>query len=163
MIFKLENVIYDLEFEKLNIIKGEYKPARKYCQITKEFFKYYNSIYSSTVWKDKPLLRLPLNNIEKMVLCQNLKTKKKNLSNINVIVQIFLIFNESKFCLYFILKDFEYDTKYEITKQINENSVDYLIELGLESQEEALSLIKIIYFVRKVINKELLTKNDENL
>ncbi len=51
-------------------------------------------------------------------------------------------------------KDFKYDTKYEITKQINELKTDFLIEIGLESKEKALTLVKIIYFVRKVLNKK---------
>lgn len=85
-----------MEFEKLNIIKGEYKPSFKYGQISKCYFKYFNSQYSSSVWKDRPLMRLPLSNIEKIIICENLKYKKKNLEKINVVVQIFILFNKSK-------------------------------------------------------------------
>lgn len=41
-------------------------------------------------------MRLPLNNIEKIVICENLKYKKRNLEKINVVVQIYLLFNNSK-------------------------------------------------------------------
>ena len=70
-------------------------------------------------------------------------------------------------CLFvylFILNlDFVYDSKYEITKQIKNNETDYMIEIGLENKEKALTLVKIIYFVRKVLNKKYLNEQDENL
>jgi len=86
-----------LTFEKLNIVKGEYKPSSKYAQITKGYFKYFNSIYSSSVWKDRPLMKLPLNNVEKIVICENLKNKKKNFGNINTVVQFYIVFDKSIF------------------------------------------------------------------
>ncbi len=58
--------------------------------------------------------------------------------------------------------DFKYDTKYEITKQTTESNTDFLIEIGLESKEKALTLVKIIYFVRKVLNRRYLPKAEEN-
>lgn len=125
------------------------------------YFKYFNSQYSSSVWKDRPLMRLPLTNIEKIVICENLKQKKKNLEKINIVIQIYLLFNESKLLIQNL--EFKYDSKYEITKQTIKDKTAYLIELGLETKEKALTLVKIIYFVRKILNKKYLLNSEDNI
>jgi hypothetical protein len=71
----------------------------KYCQITKNSFKYFSSIYSSSVWLDKPLMRLPIQNIERISFGLNgnitKNQKNTNANNVRFILQIFISFNDS--------------------------------------------------------------------
>ncbi len=78
-VINLDAVIYDLEVFKMTIFNGDNRYAQKYCQITKKEFKYFSSIYSSTVWQDRPLLRLPIIDIEKARLKYNQHHKIKGL------------------------------------------------------------------------------------
>lgn len=80
---------------KITFFKDDYKVYLKYCQITKKCFKYFKSIYSSTVYLDKPLMRVPISNIEKVVIGNNKIQKLKNF-NIKVIIQVYIRFDESK-------------------------------------------------------------------
>jgi hypothetical protein len=63
----------------MNNFNGEYRYAQKYCQITKKEFKYFSSIYSSTVWQDRPLLRIPIIDIENARLKYNQHHRIKGL------------------------------------------------------------------------------------
>jgi hypothetical protein len=53
----------------------EAKLIERYCQVTKQYFKYFKSIYSSTVYLDKPLMRLPIANIDKILVSRSTKLK----------------------------------------------------------------------------------------
>jgi hypothetical protein len=92
----IDSVIYDIELSKLKSFKNEMKTSLKYCQITKTYFKYFKSIYSSSVWMDRPLMRLPLANIDKIII-GNCGVDKLKQMNIKIIIQIFAKFDESKF------------------------------------------------------------------
>jgi hypothetical protein len=72
----------------------ELKLIQRYCQVTKKHFKYFKSIYSSTVYLDKPLLRLPLANIDRIMLSKHSKGMKTNL-DIQINIQIYIKFTES--------------------------------------------------------------------
>jgi hypothetical protein len=80
---------------KIKIFKNDFKISLRYCQITKFYFKYYKSLYSSTVWLDKPLIRLPIFNIEKLIIGKNTIQNLKQSYNIKVIIQIHIRFDES--------------------------------------------------------------------
>ena len=99
----LDSVIYDIELLKLGNLKNLQKVSLKYSQITKCCFKYFKSIYSSTVWQDRPLLKIPLSNIEKITVirCKNNLPKILKNKNINILIQFSIIFDESKISLKF--------------------------------------------------------------
>jgi hypothetical protein len=95
---ELDSVIYDMDLLKLNNLKHLQKVSLKYSQITKNYFKYFKSIYSSTVWQDRPLLKIPLSNIDKVIAVKcksNLPKILKN-KNIYILIQFFIKFDKSK-------------------------------------------------------------------
>jgi hypothetical protein len=83
-----------MEMFKLTYYK-ELKLIQRYCQVTKKYFKYFKSIYSSTVYLDKPLLKLPLMNIDKIMISKGSKELKSKAS-IEVNIQIYIKFTECK-------------------------------------------------------------------
>ncbi len=99
---KLDSVIYDMDILKLNnfeTLRKHHTISLKYSQLTKFHFKYFKSIYSSTVWQDRPLLKIPIINIDKMIVmkCKNNLPKVLMNNNINILIQIYIKFDQSKF------------------------------------------------------------------
>ena len=73
----------------------EHKLIQKYCEVTKLHLKYYNSIYSSSVYYDKPLLRLPIANIEKIMISKTIDIKIKNGPSMSIFIHIHIKYDES--------------------------------------------------------------------
>jgi hypothetical protein len=96
ILHNIDCIIYDLEMFKINNHKKDVKLIERYCQVSKKYFKYFKSIYSSTVYLDKPLLRLPIANIDKIMISKSNKDAK--FKNVEVFVQIYVKFTESNFC-----------------------------------------------------------------
>lgn len=92
-------VIYDSVLDKINFFKSAFKCVTRYFQLSLLELRYFNSLYSSSVWNNKPLHRIPLKNIcdirvspeSEMIVS---KSHKKNLS---VIIEIEIKFDNSKF------------------------------------------------------------------
>ncbi len=133
---------------KINLFKNEHKVSLKYCQITKRYFKYFKSIYSSSVWMDKPLMRLPIKNIGKLVIGSNSIQKLKNTNHINYLLQIFIKFTD----------DFPFNNLYELKYiRTDENKEpECILEFGLEDEETAMSIVQILSFLRNLISKKLI-------
>jgi hypothetical protein len=142
------SVIYDLEIFKINLFKNEYKESKKYVQINKGHFRYFKSIYSSSVWLDKPLMNLPIENIDKVIIGSNNISKLKNNCKISVLLQIYITFNEK----------FPFSSKYELLFINDQNSSTnhYLLEFGLEDEETARNIIRILGYLKDLINKKLI-------
>lgn len=87
-----------MDLLKLSNLKNLQKISLKYSQLTKCYFKYFKSIYSSTVWQDRPLLKIPISNIDKITVikCKNNLPKILKNKNINILIQFSIIFDESK-------------------------------------------------------------------
>lgn len=72
-------VVFDGEIIKMSYQKSGCKIAQKYLQITKDYFKYFNSISSQQVYKNKPLLQIAILDIEKIEITNdNLLKLKRN-------------------------------------------------------------------------------------
>ena len=56
-------ILYDGEVLKIQKNKTGYKIVSRYFQITKNGFKYYNSMYSSQVYNNKPLVQFDIRHI----------------------------------------------------------------------------------------------------
>ena len=78
-----------MELYKPTYLK-EHKLIQKYCEVTKVHFKYYKSIYSSSVYYDKPLLRLPISNIDKIMISKTIDIKLKNGPQIAMFIHIYI-------------------------------------------------------------------------
>ena len=133
---------------KINLFKNEHKAAVKYCQINKNYFKYFKSIYSSTVWLDRPLMRLPIANIEKIELKKNNIQKLKQNFHIKVIIQIYIQFS----------KRFPFNDLYELLYVTDEetNETCSILEFGLEDEETAKSFVKILTFLSNMISRRVI-------
>lgn len=126
---------------KIKLFKNDLKVTERYCQLTRDHFKYFNSMYSSTVWLDKPLMRLPLENICKLHIGRNSDRKLKDNFNIEMILHVHFKFNEL----------FHYNPNYEVVTYTNrKGEVINILEFGIKEEEDLLNLIKIISFLKKV-------------
>lgn len=66
-------IIYDGNILKLHLTNsstGEYKIVTRYFQITKNAFRYFNSIYSSEVYNGKPLVQFDIRHIENIQIAR---------------------------------------------------------------------------------------------
>lgn len=95
----LDAIIYDGEIYRITTFRNTYKTQIRYCQITQKEIKYFSSIYSSSVWNDKPLLRIPIKNVINITIANEEITKLKY-SGINLVFRLFLKFDESKFFIF---------------------------------------------------------------
>ena len=108
---------------KINLSKNGYKKVVRYFQVTKSEFKYYNSIFSSSVWNDKPLFRINIKNVDKITISDDDIVKMK--------------FNDVKFLF-----------KMQIKEQEEENFT--ILEFGCEDPQIGISLIKIFMLMKKI-------------
>jgi hypothetical protein len=90
-----DSTIYDLELYKPTYLR-EHKLIQKYCEVTKLHLKYYNSIYSSSVYYNKPLLRLPITNIDKIMISKTIDLKLKSGPHMSIFIHIHIKYDESK-------------------------------------------------------------------
>lgn len=56
-------IIFDGQIEKISYLKTGFKSVERYFQVTTNEFKYFNSVFSSSVWNNKPLFSISLRNI----------------------------------------------------------------------------------------------------
>lgn len=86
-----------LKLNNFSIIKKNQKISLKYSQLTKNYLKYFKSIYSSTVWQDRPLLKIPIVNIDKIIVikCKNNLPKALRNNNINILIHFYIKFDQS--------------------------------------------------------------------
>lgn len=56
-------IIFDGQIEKISYLKTGFKSVERYFQVTTNEFKYFNSVFSSSVWNNKPLFSISLKNI----------------------------------------------------------------------------------------------------
>ena len=94
-------VIYDGQLEKVNFNKYGYKLVLRYFQITKDEFKYFNSIFSSSVWYNKPLFVIPIKNIHKIDFSKDSQNIILKNSNIKIVIDIIVVSDNCK--LYILL------------------------------------------------------------
>jgi hypothetical protein len=137
-----DDIIYDGELFKLNINKNGYKRVIRYFQITKKEFKYYNSIFSSSVWNDRPLYRINLENITNISISNDEMYKIK--------------FNDIKFVFNLTVNNINHaklETENKILMNLEQIKEDLILEFGCEDPEIGISLIKIIMILNKDIFK----------
>jgi hypothetical protein len=115
---------------RINLDKKGYKKVIRYFQVTKREFKYFHSIFSSTVWNDKPLFRIKLSDIEKITVSDDDRVKIK--------------FNDVKFV-------FKIHIKKENFK-LEDNYRNQFLEFGCEDPEAGVTAIKIILLIKKIIS-----------
>ncbi len=107
-------------------MKTGYKKVIRYFQITKKGFKYFNSVFSSSVWNDKPLFRTNIWNIADIKVSNN-DTVKIKFSDVKLLIEMHFTVNEEE----------------------NEN----ILELGWSDSEVGISTIKILIFLKKYYSK----------
>eukprot|EP00340_Litonotus_pictus_P005306 CAMPEP_0170527074 /NCGR_PEP_ID=MMETSP0209-20121228/12513_1 /TAXON_ID=665100 ORGANISM="Litonotus pictus, Strain P1" /NCGR_SAMPLE_ID=MMETSP0209 /ASSEMBLY_ACC=CAM_ASM_000301 /LENGTH=180 /DNA_ID=CAMNT_0010817329 /DNA_START=226 /DNA_END=764 /DNA_ORIENTATION=- len=97
-IIRLNNatgVLYDCQLEKINYFKNSFKYVTRYFQITKYDLKYFNSVFSSSVWNDKPLMKLPIKNIKEIRVSPNSEyILSKARSKMVVIIEVEVLIDE---------------------------------------------------------------------
>lgn len=141
-----DSVIWDGEMLKISLSKNGYKKVIRYFQVTKTEFKYYNSIFSSSVWNDKPLFRTPIIKIENISISNDDMIKMK--------------FNDVKFAFHLIIKNLvlnidlrRRDKDVNVIKSNNEDVI--YLEFGWEDPEIGIALIKVLMLLKR-INKNLI-------
>ena len=112
---------------KINQTKNGYKKVIRYFQITKTELKYYNSIFSSSVYNDKPLFRTLISNIDKIIISTDNMLKFK--------------FNDIKFAFQLFLKKV-------INSSTNSYWNDDVCEFGCEDPQLGVSFIKVIMLIQ---------------
>lgn len=72
-------VVFDGDIVRMSFQRSGCKIVQKYFQITKDYFKYFNSISSQQVYKNKPLFQIVILDIEKIEITnENLFKLKSN-------------------------------------------------------------------------------------
>jgi hypothetical protein len=97
---------------------------------------------------DKPLMRLPIKNIDKLVISNNTIQKIKQSNNIKYLLQIFINFTE----------DFPYNNLYELLYLKSEEGKEPLcvLEFGIDDEETALSIVQVLSFLRNLISRKII-------
>ncbi len=72
---------------RINAGRSGYKKVLRYFQITKHEFKYFNSIFSSSVWHDKPLYRVKIENIKNVKISNDDMVRFK-FEDVNFVIDI---------------------------------------------------------------------------
>lgn len=116
---------------KINLSKSGYKKVIRYFQVTKTEFKYYNSVFSSSVWNDKPLFRVKLSNVETINISNDDMLKIK-FQDVKFAFQLFLNVNSD-----------------EVN---NDNKV---LEFGCEDPDIGISCIKVLMLIKQIMNKSI--------
>lgn len=145
------NVIFDGQIEKVNIFKNGYKLVMRYFQITRSEFRYFNSIFSSSVWNDKPLFVIPIKNIRDIKISnESDKILSKVKRNLKIILDIEIVIDEN-------IKDDQFQDVYHLRKNDLEDNKTNIINEKLvkitfttEDEEKGLSLMKILILVKEI-------------
>jgi hypothetical protein len=120
MELNIDSVLYDVEMLKISSSKYGLKKVIRYLQLTKTEFKYYNSVFSSSVWNDKPLFRTSIHNIDRITVGSNDVTQ--------------LMFEDIKFSFKIYFKELD--------------GVITFLEFGCEDVELGVAFIKVLLLLK---------------
>jgi len=130
-------IIYDGILNKINYINGNQKLVPRYCQATKKEFKYFKSMYSSTVWQDKPLFRVPFEDLEHVIIVKDESVKHKN-PDIKFIFQISVKLDS---------EIFKYSKEHKIDLEFVKNTCQNVLEFATDNIETGFAFFKILHFM----------------
>jgi hypothetical protein len=126
----IDCVIFDIQ---LYNFKKTLKHFPKYIQISKQYIKYYKSVYSSKIYKDKPLIKLPIENIDRILYSRKIPAV--------LTLHLYIKFNISNI----INKDFPFCDKLDFISDERGHIVELICD-----EEEGNTLIKLLNYLKSL-------------